>query len=54
MDDFNLDEFMRASNHPYECQCRICQKWWEQVGPEPEGDEDGEDSSHIGDDEIAF
>lgn len=27
--------FDRASNHPVECRCDLCQKWWKRV-PEEE------------------
>ncbi len=29
-----LKRFDEASNHPYECKCKICKEWWELVGPE--------------------
>lgn len=29
-----LAEFDEASNHPYECKCKLCQKWWDLVPPE--------------------
>lgn len=29
-----LADFTEASNHPYECVCVKCRRWWEQVGPE--------------------
>lgn len=41
-------EFDEASNHPYECKCRICKKWWKLVGPERDNDGD------LDDDEPAF
>lgn len=31
-----------GSNHPYTCKCEVCLKWWIQVGPEiEEEDEEG-------------
>lgn len=33
-DDAQLKRFMEASDHPYECICKICQEWWGLVGPE--------------------
>jgi hypothetical protein len=29
-----LKQFDEASNHPYECACDICKKWWELMGDE--------------------
>jgi len=29
-----VEEFQEASNHPYNCQCRICKLWWENMPPE--------------------
>lgn len=29
-----------ASEHPYECRCKICLAWWKAVGPERDGDEE--------------
>ena len=29
-----IERFDRASNHPYNCRCNICQEWWDIVGPE--------------------
>lgn len=26
--------FDKASDHPYECRCAICQKWWKMVPKE--------------------
>lgn len=26
--DEQLARFNAASNHPYECQCELCQEWW--------------------------
>lgn len=40
MTEQELAEFDEASNHPYECQCELCKKWWEKVGPEREEDEE--------------
>jgi hypothetical protein len=31
-----LKEFDEASSHPYECNCDLCKKWHELMGPEPE------------------
>jgi len=25
---FSLERFDEASNHPYECKCKLCQEWW--------------------------
>jgi hypothetical protein len=32
----SLEEFDEASNHPYECKCKICLQWWEEIGSENE------------------
>lgn len=37
-----IDEFDRASNHPYECRCELCQRWWAEVGPEDDDVLDGQ------------
>jgi hypothetical protein len=29
-----LKRFDEASNHPYECKCKICKEWWSLVPPE--------------------
>jgi hypothetical protein len=34
-----LKEFDEASSHPYECNCDLCKKWHELMGPEPENDQ---------------
>lgn len=34
-----MARFDEASNHPYECRCEICLEWWEQIGPEEDGDD---------------
>ena len=47
----NLEDFDTATSHPYECECNLCKQWWEEVGPEREGEDDFE---HIGNDDIAF
>jgi hypothetical protein len=28
-----------ASNHPYECKCKLCKEWWAACGPEMEDDD---------------
>jgi hypothetical protein len=38
MNDQELLQFMQASEHPYECRCKICYQWWDNVGPEMEDD----------------
>ncbi len=30
-----LRDFDEASNHSYECKCKLCRRWWQMVGPEP-------------------
>ena len=35
-----LAEFEEASNHPYECECDLCKKWWwVLIGPKEENSE---------------
>lgn len=36
MSEDELKEFDEASNHPWECDCDLCKKWHELMGPEPE------------------
>jgi hypothetical protein len=36
MTEQELVEFDEATNHPYECACNLCKKWWELMGPEDE------------------
>jgi hypothetical protein len=43
LNDMTIEEFDVASNHPYECRCELCQRWWAEVGPEDEGDDDADD-----------
>jgi len=38
MNDQELLQFMQASEHPYDCRCKICYQWWDSVGPEWEDD----------------
>ena len=42
MEPEQLSNFKEASNHPYECTCKICKEWWELMGPEPEIDDSDE------------
>lgn len=44
--DFDQKLFDEASEHPYECRCKLCEMWWANVPPEE--DEEGDD------DEPAF
>ncbi len=30
----SLKEFDEASNHPYECRCKICEQWWKEMPEE--------------------
>lgn len=32
MTNEEIKEFDEASNHPYECKCSLCLKWWELMG----------------------
>ena len=32
----NINDFDIASNHPFECKCKLCIEWWDEVGPEPD------------------
>ena len=34
---FNIvgPEFAAASDHAYDCTCRICREWWRKMGPDP-------------------
>jgi len=34
-----LANFDAASNHPYECKCKLCKEWWAACGPEMEDDD---------------
>lgn len=34
-DNMILEEFDAASNHPYECKCDLCKRWWAEL-PEEE------------------
>lgn len=34
-----LANFDAASNHPYECKCKLCRDWWKACGPEMEDDD---------------
>jgi hypothetical protein len=43
LDNMTVEEFDEASNHRYECACELCQRWWAEVGPEDEGDDDADD-----------
>lgn len=43
MDREALRRFDLASNHPYECKCKLCKEWWEAVGPESEENEEDYD-----------
>lgn len=29
-----LKRFDEASEHPYECRCKLCKEWWKAVPPE--------------------
>lgn len=29
-------DFMAASDHPYDCKCDICKGWWKSMGPDPD------------------
>lgn len=34
--DKSLEAFVLASDHDYLCRCGLCEKWWQQVGPDPD------------------
>lgn len=36
MTEQELKEFDIASEHPYECNCDLCKKWWSNVPKEEE------------------
>jgi len=43
----HIKDFDEATEHSYDCQCELCQEWWEKVGPEREGDLDDLEDSDI-------
>lgn len=34
MPEEQATRFREASNHPHECQCMMCQEWWQLMGPQ--------------------
>ena len=34
LEGMTVKEFAEASNHPYNCKCRICELWWKNMPPE--------------------
>lgn len=34
LDDETAQTLLEGSDHPYNCTCRVCLKWWASMGPE--------------------
>ena len=44
----DVEALVTGSDHPHDCRCDICRRWWKSIGPEIDEDEEGNETRSYG------